>query len=487
MITTLFLANSNIQAVVGTRGKKVRIRKVCSAKIPEGSLINGIVTNEAELAEQLKTFWQENHLPTKDVELVINSSQFVLKQFTVPVMKDRKIRDAIPLEFSDVNDLSEAVFDYLAEKKTASKQLPLHAVMADRGYLQGYLQLFKSIGVTVTAIRPMRICLIRALQSLKQLHHKTCVILMVDGSIISSNLWSEGTSIYNSQKRVFCEPGTEQFGYEIARVLSNIQQFASTQNLSDQLQEVYLTGAAPEEFQIYRAILQEMELGLTVAELQPEKHIRIQKNCACNYWDILPELGVYLMRREDVNLAKQAQKKQKKKSSPVEWKKYVLPPVCLLIVAAAATGVLYYLNSQKQQELDALNAYLNDPSNQAICEQADALEQLNSVYARRIQTIRDFNDILESYPHMNSTVIAQLQSFAVPKMVELEVKSYSADNGSLSVDAKAEEVTLINQFIDILEASGIFDDIQYTGYVYNEETMLYTINVTCYLSENAGK
>jgi hypothetical protein len=67
------------------------------------------------------------------------------------------------------------------------------------------------------------------------------------------------------------------------------------------------------------------------------------------------------------------------------------------------------------------------------------------------------------------------------------VKSYSADNGSLSVDAKAEEVTLINQFIDVLEASGIFDDIQYTGYVYNEETMLYTINVTCYLSENAGK
>ena len=78
MTTSVYLSNNNINAVVGSGGGKIRVKRVCSTQIPEGSLINGIITNEADLAEQLKEFWAANKLPKKDVSLVINSSQFVL-------------------------------------------------------------------------------------------------------------------------------------------------------------------------------------------------------------------------------------------------------------------------------------------------------------------------------------------------------------------------------------------------------------------------
>ena len=91
MITSVYLSNNNIRAVVGqSSGKKIRIRNVYSRQIQEGSLINGVITNESQLSEELATFWSENQLPKKRVELVISSSEFVMKTVTLPVSGKKK-------------------------------------------------------------------------------------------------------------------------------------------------------------------------------------------------------------------------------------------------------------------------------------------------------------------------------------------------------------------------------------------------------------
>lgn len=66
MITSVYLSNNNIRAVVGqSSGKRIRIRNVYSRQIQEGSLINGVITNESQLSEELAAFWSENQLPKK--------------------------------------------------------------------------------------------------------------------------------------------------------------------------------------------------------------------------------------------------------------------------------------------------------------------------------------------------------------------------------------------------------------------------------------
>ncbi len=487
MTTSVYLSNSTINAVVGTGGKRIRVKRVCSVEIPEGSLINGIITNEADLSDQLKEFWEQNKLPKKDVALVINSSQLVLKTLTLPKAKDRKIRELLPMEFGDVTDQKDPILDYMLES-TDKNTVSVHAVMTDRSFIQGYLSLFKELGIKVSSVSVARTCRNKLLGTLKQVRGKVCVVHMIDGTSISSMLWVNGASVYATQRRVFCEAGTPQFGVELARLVNNIQQFAITQQIHEKIETVYLAGVQGEEFEIYRQAMAETGTEGTCEQLQPEKHIRMPKGMEQEYSRYIAELGNMIRVKQDINLVALARKKTKnKESGPKVWKRYVIPPLIFLLICGSAAGILLYQEYQKKKELRGIQDYINDPNNVALCDQADEIQRQIAEMSGKINQIRWVEGCVLSYPYMNSSVVMQLQGYAQAQAVELEIQSYSAESGNLSVNAKAENVTLINQFIDMLEASGIFDDVQYSGYTYDAKTLMYTINVSCYLSENAGR
>ncbi len=487
MTTSVYLSNNTINAVVGTGGRRIRVKRVCSVEIPEGSLINGIITNETDLSDQLKEFWAQNKLPKKNVALVINSSQFVLKTLTLPKTNDRKIREVLPMEFGDVTDQKDPVLDYMiesAEKKTLS----LHAVMTDRSFVQGYLNLFKGLGIKVSSISVARTCRNKLLGTLKQVRDKVCVIHMIDGTSISSMLWVNGKSVYATQRRVFCEAGTAQFGMELARLVNNIQQFAITQQIHEKIETVYLAGMQDAEFAIYRETMADAGTEGKCEMLQPEKHIRMPKGMEQEYSRYLAELGNMIRVKQDINLVLPAKKKVKnKEAGPKVWKRYVVPPVIALAAFGTAAGILLYQEHQKKAELQELQDYIHDPVNLEQCAEADLVQGQIAELSGKIAQIRWVEGCILSYPYMNSSVVQELQNCASAQAVDLEIRSYNAQDGALSMDARAEEVTLINQFIDMLEASGIFDDIQYSGYSFDETSLLYTINVNCYLSENAGR
>ncbi len=487
MTTSVYLSNNTINAVVGIGGKKIHVKRVCSVEIPEGSLINGIITNEADLSDQLKEFWAQNKLPKKDVALVINSSQLVLKTLTLPKANDKKIREVLPMEFGDVSDQKDPILDYMlesADKKTIS----VHAVMTDRSFVQGYLNLFKELGIKISSISVARTCRNKLLGTLKQVRGKVCVIHMIDGTSISSMLWVDGKSVYATQRRVFCEPGTTQFGLELARLVNNIQQFAITQQIHEKIETVYLAGTQGDEFKIYRDAMTEAGTEGTCELLQPEKHIRMPKGMEQEYSKYLAELGNMIHVKQDINLVVPAKKKVKnKEAGPKVWKRYVIPPIVFLVGCGAAAGVLLFQEHQRRQELQELNDYINDPSNIEQCTQADTVQSQIAELSGKIAQIQWVEGCVLSYPYMNSSVVQELQNCAAVQAVELEIQSYKAQDGALSMDARAEEVTMINQFIDMLEDTGIFDDVQYSGYSFDETSLLYTINVNCYLSEQAGR
>lgn len=51
------------------RRNGAKITAACQTELPEGCLINGIITNEAELTAALQGFFAANELPTQRVAL----------------------------------------------------------------------------------------------------------------------------------------------------------------------------------------------------------------------------------------------------------------------------------------------------------------------------------------------------------------------------------------------------------------------------------
>ena len=90
-LTSLYLCSRTVYAAVGSpTAKGARITTAAAAQLPEGCLINGVITNEADLAEALKAFFARHKLPTGRVALIVGGSQFVHRVISLPAMSEKK-------------------------------------------------------------------------------------------------------------------------------------------------------------------------------------------------------------------------------------------------------------------------------------------------------------------------------------------------------------------------------------------------------------
>jgi Tfp pilus assembly protein PilN len=163
----------------------------------------------------------------------------------------------------------------------------------------------------------------------------------------------------------------------------------------------------------------------------------------------------------------------------------------LLIAAAFAVMVVLMMvclvfMTMKQSKVKALEEQINDP---VVLDQLNEYEMFmerNSFLQQQYDAIEDLNENITSYPVCNDDVLRVIEecrgSFAI-----VQFDSFDADQGLVSVTARAENVDDINKFIKQLNERELFKKIDYTGYSYDEQTALWDIHVTCTLTEAAGR
>ena len=91
LLTSLYLCSRTVYAAVGTpTGSGARVLAAAQTELPEGCLINGVITNEADLTAALKEFFTANKLPMNRVALIAGGSQFMHRILTLPAMSEKK-------------------------------------------------------------------------------------------------------------------------------------------------------------------------------------------------------------------------------------------------------------------------------------------------------------------------------------------------------------------------------------------------------------
>jgi hypothetical protein len=83
--------------------------------------------------------------------------------------------------------------------------------------------------------------------------------------------------------------------------------------------------------------------------------------------------------------------------------------------------------------------------------------------------------------------VIQLIDTCASNYVTVQFGSFDADSGRVILTAEAENVDDINKFIRELNSQDIFQKVDYTGYSYDTTAKLWDINVTCTLTEAAGR
>lgn len=485
MSVVIYLSNQDIRAVVGTvRRGQISVSMVCCAQAPEGSIINGFVTNEEVFDAFFREFWEKNHLPKKGVTLVLGSAQAVTRLLDVPGMSHKKMMEYLPREFASVERTKDPVYSYV-EMSKEGELCHVLTTMIDRSFLQPHAERFCSMGIRLDSIVMGTMAEIQALNQLSYLKDKTSIIQVLDGMSLLNILYVDGQYYQFSRNRIFGERGTPAFGVECARTISNQQQFLKTQQIENTVTHIYLSGEFKEEdFEICRDSIYQMDGTLEVERICEEEGgtIRFLTKPACGGFDhFVTAVGGLLVPKDRRNLFFQYGQNPERIRRRRELIRYLAPTAAALLGLGAVAIVQSAIWFSRLNQVSEQFSYLEDPAVIEREAEYDQLEAENALLEARTGIIRKTMENLDTYPVYTSRVKQTIQECAAG-FASAGITSFDASQGKVTVEASSPDAEYVHRFVGRLESRrDAFRDVFYDGFYFDERSGTWKCFVVCYL------
>lgn len=272
-MTSLYLCNRTVYAAAGSGSRSgAAVKTLCQAELPEGCLINGVITNEAELTDALKDFFAAYQLPAQRVALVAGGSQFQHKLVTVPDLPEKKLRPIVTRELGAAE--GQLLDDYMPLRRDPrTRSQTLLATRVEKSVVDSYVALAKAAGLTLCSIDMALACLIKLVRVLPPLADRTFIVLEFDGENLFAALFVQGQYSYSTRSRLFSERGTPGSAAEVAQKVSGILQFHLTNKSGHRITDVYFGGCGGAELERCRPAVE--ALGLAAARLPEAPGVRL--------------------------------------------------------------------------------------------------------------------------------------------------------------------------------------------------------------------
>jgi len=498
MSTSVFLSNTTIQIVVGkTSGKRISIERIIEEPMPNDAILNGVIVpgGDEVIAEKLKDI-RIRHRISENANLVINSPQFMADVIEAPALSvskttsyidkqtksDQYSRIASPVKGWYLIDKAKS---NAGDKDAASKMntRSLIAEVCDKEFLDRYVKLFANAGFKLGSVHDGVKLADKLLENC--VGDATAIYMIRDGQQIVTILYVKGKYFYDSTKRTFRTPCTDEYAQEIINNISGIRQFAGAQRIGDPITDIYFAGMGNEEISMLKQYIEQNEASLLVHGTTAPSHIKFNK------WNdkftsfIYPIAGLQNIQKgySILSALKKGDETYEKKA---EFMKKAIPVIILSSVLAVISLFLLIVYLGTSHKLKEINEYNSQPSViQASMEYDSTL--VKSANAGKMQGGAELlNAYLDTYPLPNSKINDKILEAAKGESVVIEFNSYDSESGIFAITASSYEVENINKFIAKLMSMDIFEDVDYTGYEWSDSSETWSIKVICSLSENKG-
>lgn len=479
----LYLSNRLVQAV---EMKDKNTALICQELAPEGSIINGIVTDEEVFLPFIKNFFSRNKLPRKECTLVVNSTQLNSRVLELPRVSGQELRRMIEREFAD-SRTEQTVFAYhVLEVLPSGKMQRILAVSAERGFLEHYLVLFEQAGVEITSVEPALSVFVKRFMASPDIQKKNCVVQILDGQEIISILFVKGIYLYSQRNRIFSEDDSDLLAKEAGAVVDRLLQFATSQHVEDPISTLYLCG----QNQAGLKTVIEENGGFNqqiFPKIYKEEKLRVKKRSrSTGLSDFVYPLEGNGKKEKNLDFILQLKKNSEKNRKKKTRMTLVLPAAAVLAVCLVITGILSFGYFNRISEIERLQRMMQLPDSvdgRISYELADT--NIVSMESEMMEA-RQVWEKLMSYPTLTSGAAQKIQECA-GEGVSAKISSFNRDSGVLSLEASATDVKSISSFIKGLQEQEMFETVEYSGYTKLPGEETYSIHVVCVMAEGAGR
>ena len=490
MSVSVFFSNKNIQIVIGkSKGKSIYIDRLIEAPMPENSILNGVIIEGGgeAISAKLKELWSVNRI-SGNVDLIINSPQFISNRTTMPIItKSGKVTDYLDKQAnSDEFGRFESPLKgwYLIGTNNKEKTQNVVTEVAERTFIENYIKIFSDAGITLNSVHDGVSLATELLATC--IKGSTAIYMIRDAQMLVTILYENGKYYYNSTKRLFQQPGTEEFAAEIRSNISGIKQFASSKHLESSITDVFFAGMDPDDVAMLQKYLAETDSDITVHGTTAPSHIHFKK------WNdrlssfVYPISGL-IVPKAGFPVLKAVKKNDEKYARKVELVKRSIPVAILTAILLLVTVFMLVVRLNTAKRLRELEDYNSRPDVIQSAMEYDAFITRSSRNGAVQGGVDLLNTYIETYPVPDSSINNKILDAASKHNVTVEFSSYDSGSGVFSTTASSPIVENINMFIADLLDMDIFENVDYTGYSWNESDGAWSIKVICTLSGQSAK
>ncbi len=482
----VYLSNTHVQVISGSaKGKNVSIDKVYTMPVPEGSILNGVIMDSAALSQSMKEFWEANKLSKKGLKLIVTNPHVAVRMVDIPFQSKKKSEEYLKREVADEgNDQVVGFYEISSDKKI--KQKKLCAEVADKSLILEYSQLFKAAGLGIENINSSTGVTINFLLQEDSVTGKTCIVMNLDGNTITSVFFVKGAYFYSASRRVFNDVGTEGFARDIAATVNQINQFAASQRVEDQIEAIYLSGMGEQDaVNCTYTIKDTLSYDVSIERLNNNSKVNI-KDPQYTLNELLYPVAGVVERKNQLNIMEVIDFSEKKESSDKSALiKKLIPYGITIVVMTIVTIVFAVVNSKTSKQLKEYQDYVKNPVNIVQVLDYDEAAAKAGSYGKHYGSLYILNQNINSFPWPNYSVIKTMKK-AAEGLADIQISNYDSSTGVIAISATASKEEKVNKFVSRLMEDKAFDNVNYTGYIHNDNGG-WTINLTCILSEIAGK
>ena len=479
----LYLSNRLVQAVE-IRDKSTVL--VCQDMAPEGSIINGIVTDEEVFLAWIKNFWANNKLPRRECTLVINSTQLNSRVLELPKSNNSELRKMIAREFADSRTEGTVFAYHVLEILPGGKMQRVFAVAAEKEFLQAYTRLFAQAGVEIVSIEPAISNFVRRFMASYEVQKKNSIVQILDGQEIISILFVKGVYLYSQRNRIFAENDEKSLAREAGAVVERLIQFAASQHVEEPVEALYLCGY--NQAGLKSAIEENREFTQKILpRIYNDDKFSVRKRTGSTETiDFVYPVGSLQKKEKYIDFIRQLKWDSPENVKKRERMTLMLPAIIAFaacLIASIIQGISYLGQNAELSRLQRTMQETLAVEDHTSYELADA--NIESMEQKMLQAGILWEQLM-SYPTLTSEIKDTLEICA-GNDVQVEIKSFNRDSGVLSMDASAADVRSINGFVAALQEQKVFEEVEYSGYTLVKGQNTYNIHIVCALAQGAGR
>lgn len=463
--TVIVLKEDCILAAVGKEGKKPMISRVKKVQLQ----------GQGDLFErwQQALLWLKREWNVDQVRLVLPAGMCSARVLTVPSGSGKQFSKLAKREVAE--RFRNEIADYTLIYEEKKGQADLCAGGAEQETLERFVEMCRKFEISVKSVTVPMEGYLNVLRRMDSYWKQTAIFLFFEESSMTSVLCQNGRYLYSSRSRLFSEAGTLDFGTEIVRSISGILQFYSGTKREQPITNVYYAGCPESDFEVSNEGIE--ALNLHVFPMEPDLQSSMPGLEADVDWlDCIGALMRGSKKEKRMNLLLASEEWNKKEGKSQGIVKHILWPSLLLLTCLLAFGVVSVLNLMVNRSIRAKEQWLESSQIQekyAHFQELDA--ELSRAYGA-IASVEQMEQNLVTYPEFSSRVMQRIQAVGGGQM-RLFVSDFDAASGVLIFDASSKEIIDVPSYILQLQETGLFDTVNYTGYVLEEDW--YTLSLSC--------